>query len=579
MFRGGPEHAGVYRWASVRGFSGVRWASPLGGAVRSSPTVADGVVYVGSTDGVLHAVSLADGSELWAYDAGSPIESTPAVAGPLVFVGDRAGTLHAVHARDGVGAWRLETGPDMPLPWGNEGWDYYTSSPVVARGIVVIGSGDGSVYAADAATGEPRWSYATEGRIRSSPAIADGVVYVGSMDGRLHAIDLATGALRWRFETEGSTLDSRDWGFDRRSIQSSPAVVGGTVYFGSRDGHVYAVDARTGSERWRFDQKVSWCITSPAVRDGVVYAGTSDGHFVQALDAASGEELWRTPTGGRVFASPAVAGETVVVGDQAGTLFALDAATGSIRWRYEVGDAIQSSAVVAGDLIVVGGDDGYLYALRGTPGQGLRRGVFWDASVSSLYNGAEDLRDDLAGAGYQVLDTDGLLDFMERQVREGGRSVVVFSVDRVPAKVGAEAADTVLFRRYMNAGGRVVWLGYPPFSVVFDTTTGQPTDVDPARSTAVLGVSHDDATVDEYPSWPTKEGRAWGMHAWTIDRLGVSPGDVSLVLARDERGRATTWVRRYGENGAFVRLWARRDPIPDLRLVRRLAEQELPGAR
>ncbi|HKJ01479.1 MAG TPA: PQQ-binding-like beta-propeller repeat protein [Longimicrobiales bacterium] len=579
MFRGGPEHAGVYGGEDAHGFSGVRWASRLGGAVRSSPTVVDGVAYVGSTDGILHALSLADGSELWAYDAGSPISSTPAVAGSLVFVGDRAGTLHAVRAEDGVGAWRLETGPDMPLPWGNEGWDYYTSSPVVAQGIVVIGSGDGSVYAADAATGELRWSYATEGRIRSSPAVANGVVYVGSMDGRLHAIDLATGAAKWRFETEGYALDSSEWGFDRRSIQSSPAVVGGTVYFGSRDGHVYAVDAATGAARWRFDQEVSWCITSPAVRDGVVYAGTSDGHFVQALDAASGEELWRTPTGGRVFASPSVAGETVVVGDQAGTLFALDAATGAVRWRYDAGDAIQSSATVGGDLILVGSDDGYLYALQGTSGKGLRRGVFWDASLFSLYDGSEELRDDLAGAGYDVLDTDGLLGFMKRQVREGGRSVVVFAVDRVPANVGAVAADTVLFRRYMDSGGRVVWLGYPPFSVLVDAKTGRPTDVNPALTTAVLGVSHDGATLDEYPSWPTKDGRAWGMHTWFIDRLGVPPEDVSLVLARDERGRATSWVRRYGEEGAFVRLWGRRDPMPDLRLVRRFAEQELPGGR
>jgi outer membrane protein assembly factor BamB len=579
MFRGGPEHAGVYGGESADGFSGVQWASPLGGAVRSSPTVADGVVYVGSTDGVLHALSLADGSELWAYDAGSPIASTPAVAGSLVFVGDRAGSLHAVHAEDGAGAWRLETGPDMPLPWGNEGWDYYTSSPVVAQGTVVIGSGDGGVYAADAATGELRWSYATDGRVRSSPAVADGVVYVGSMDGRLYAIDLATGSARWRFETEGYALNSSEWGFDRRSIQSSPAVVDGTVYFGSRDGHVYAVDAASGEERWRFDQEVSWCNTSPAVFDGVVYAGTSDGHFVQALDAATGEELWRTATAGRVFASPAVAGETVVVGDQAGTLFALDATTGVVRWRYKTGEAIQSSATVTGNLIVVGSDDGYLYALRGTSGEGLRRGVFWDASLFSLYTGAEELRDDLAGAGYDVLDAGGLLDFMERQVREGGRSVVVFAVDRVPAKVGAEAADTVLFRRYMNLGGRVVWLGYPPFSVLFDAKTGQPTGVDLALTTAVLGVSHDAATLDEYPSWPTKDGRAWGMHGWTIDRLGVVPEEVSLVLARDERGRATSWVRRYGEDGAFVRLWGRRDPIPDLRLVRRLAEQELSRAR
>ncbi len=59
------------------------------------------------------------------------------------------------------------------------------------------------------------------------------------------------------------------------------------MFVGARDGWIYALDAATGSERWRFDHKISWVNTSPAVIDGVVYAGSSDGQFVQALDAAS----------------------------------------------------------------------------------------------------------------------------------------------------------------------------------------------------------------------------------------------------------------------------------------------------
>jgi outer membrane protein assembly factor BamB len=64
--------------------------------------------------------------------------------------------------------------------------------------------------------------------VRSSPAVAGGTVYVGSFDDHLYAIDAETGQEQWRFETD-------EW------VRSSPAVAGGTVYVGSFDGHLYAL--------------------------------------------------------------------------------------------------------------------------------------------------------------------------------------------------------------------------------------------------------------------------------------------------------------------------------------------------
>jgi outer membrane protein assembly factor BamB len=128
------------------------------------------------------------------------------------------------------------------------------------------------------------------------------------MDGTLYALDLAGGRLVWRFDTEGHTLESGRFGFDRRSIQSSPAVAGGRVFVGSRDGHLYAVDAATGKLAWRADHEMSWVNSSPAVARGLVVASSSDNHFVQAVDAATGRERWRFATDRLVWSSPAVAG-------------------------------------------------------------------------------------------------------------------------------------------------------------------------------------------------------------------------------------------------------------------------------
>jgi len=576
MFRGGPEHSGVYP-GGVDGFAGVKWRFQAGGAVRSSPTVANDVVFIGSTDGRLYALDAVGGAELWRFDGGSSVNSTAAVAGGLVFYVDRAGVLRALDRTDGSLRWELRTGEQKPLPWGNEGWDYYTSSPAVVDGIVLFGSRDGSLYAVDAESGSELWRYATEGQIWSSPAAADGTVFVGGADGSLHAVDLATGESRWRYDTEGRSLASAEFGFDRRTIQSSPAVGDGRVFFGSRDGFVYAVDAQTGALAWSFDQEVSWCITSPAVDGGVVYAGSSDGLFAQALDAESGEELWRTATEFRVFASPAVSGETVLVADHAGVLFALDRRTGEEQWRFRAGQAMQSSPVVADGVVYVGSDDGFVYAIAGTAGQSSYRAVFWDAQVPAIYPGHEALRDHLAGSGNQVLDADALADFMAAREADGEPSVVVFAIDNVPATVAATATDTTLFRRYLDRGGRVVWVGYPPFAIVRNAETGAFLSVDMGRPGAVLGVDHSAATADEYGAFVTEAGQAWGLSGSWLDGFGVDPADVSTVLALEERGRATAWVKRYSDapGGGFVRLWGRYNALVDPAVVQGVAEYGL----
>ncbi|HEV2108846.1 MAG TPA: PQQ-binding-like beta-propeller repeat protein, partial [Thermomicrobiales bacterium] len=83
------------------------------------------------------------------------------------------------------------------------------------------------------------WRFQTGDAVRSSPVMADGVIYVGSNDGSLYALDAETGEERWRFTTDGP-------------ISGSAAVAEGAVYLASGDGYAYAVDAETGEERWRF---------------------------------------------------------------------------------------------------------------------------------------------------------------------------------------------------------------------------------------------------------------------------------------------------------------------------------------
>jgi len=124
------------------------------------------------------------------------------------------------------------------------------------------------------------WRFKTAGRIRATPAIADGVVYVGSMDGHLYAVDAQSGTEKWKFKTAGNKY------FPLGEVQSSPAVGDGMVYFGSRDGALYAIDTAKGALRWKADQEnFSWVISGPALYKGMVIVGTSDAQNIKAYDA------------------------------------------------------------------------------------------------------------------------------------------------------------------------------------------------------------------------------------------------------------------------------------------------------
>lgn len=563
VFRGGSTHQGAYPEANLSsGHGKVAWSFATGGPVRSSPLVHEDRLYVGSGDGHLYALDAGTGEEIWRFNSQSPVHSSPALRTDLVFFGDRENRFYALDRESGRLRWRVETGPDKPWEWGHEGWDYFTSSPVLAAGFMVVGSGDGAVYAFEAATGSRAWRIETGARIRSSPAVSGETVFVGSADGFLYAIDLHTGELRWRFGTEGVANDAASESVDRKTIQSSPAVVAGVVYFGSRDGHVYAVDAGSGQEIWRSEGRMPWFITSPAVAAGMVFNGNSDGLFVNALDAATGQEQWRTPTGQRVFSSPAFHNGVLYAGNHAGRLMALDARTGATRWELRLPEGILSSPVPAAGRIYLGCDDGGVYAVQTQAGAPPARAVYWDEERLpwSLRPDHEEVRDHFVSRGYAVVDQDGLARLM---AEADAPSVVVFAMDDVPPTVATNAADTPLTRRYLASGGKMVWLGLPPFYVDRDDS-GSVLGVNREGPEVFLDVGFGAYDMDRYAAVPTSEGLQWGLDEWWMGWSGVMRDRVSTVLATEEKGGASAWVKSFGgPNGSgFVFLWGTYLPPP-----------------
>jgi outer membrane protein assembly factor BamB len=381
-------------------------------------------------------------------------------------------------------------------------------------------------------------------------------VYVGSFDGVVYCFNLVTGAKVWSHETEGTTLNSGNYGFDRRSIQSSPAVAHGVVYIGARDGFVYALDASTGARRWRYDQHVSWINSSPAVAGGLIFDGSSDAQYLQALDTA-GNEVWRSKTDAIVWSSPAVAGEVVYFGDGAGRTHAVDRATGAERWVFRPLGQTYSSPVVAGDLVIVGNSDGNVYALRANAGTPVKRAVFFDSTALGKGHVPASLTTarNFTARGYTMLDTSSVVQFFTDRIADQAPSVVVFALDYLPQALVGDNPDSSLFRRYLQAGGKVVWTGPPPRLFPLVMPPGK-IDLDWLTASRLTSVPQDSSLFDSRGVRATPEGARWGLKPRWRDAWSVAPAGVTQVLGLDEWGLASAYLKSFGgaPGTGFVRV-------------------------
>jgi outer membrane protein assembly factor BamB len=354
MFRGNPSHTGVYEAPGVPKLTGVKWRFHTNGYIISSPAVATGTAYVGSTDGSLYALELASGTQKWKFKTEARVVSSPAVENGVVYFGSYDGNFYAVDAASGQLKWKFATpgerrfaakhlhgslpaGETMPDPF-----DCYTSSPVVSGGKVYFGSGDGNVYALDAATGAVKWKFQTGDVVHASPAISDGTLFIGSWDSYFYALDAATGKEKWKFKT-GEDHEI----YNQVGIQSSAVIADGIVYFGCRDSNLYALDARTGEKKWAYNNKGSWVIVSPAVKDGKVYFATSDSAMFHAADAMSGAEIFSLKLTWPMFASPAIAGDMLYQASHDGKVHAIDLKTQKPSWEFQTEASQKSLAALS----------------------------------------------------------------------------------------------------------------------------------------------------------------------------------------------------------------------------------------
>jgi outer membrane protein assembly factor BamB len=187
--------------------------------------------------------------------------------------------------------------------------------------------------------------------VESTPAVVDGTVYIGGTDMYLYTLFANNGTVKWK-----KLLADKVYG--------GPAVINGIVYVGVGNNRnvpsvFYALNASTGSIIWKKDLP-GGVSSSPAVYNGNVYVGRDDGN-VSAWNAKTGAEVWRFKTSDYVF-SPAVSNGRVFVATNDWNLFALDATTGAKVWDgrnssgWDSSVVLESSPAVAYGKVYIGGE-------------------------------------------------------------------------------------------------------------------------------------------------------------------------------------------------------------------------------
>lgn len=285
-----------------------KWSYPAKGSIFSSPAISKGFVVFGSADGNVYCVNAATGKEKWKYPEGASVLGCPLISNDSIFIGGSDHSFVALDLNSGKLLWRFD-GLEGPV----------VSTPLLYNGKIIFGAWDKNLYALDKRTGALIWKWNNGSPIRNySPAACipvayDNVVYVVAPDRYISAIDASDGKTLWRNNDAtvresigisndgkwiyGKTMQdtivayaaSRDkqsaaWkmhcGFGYEHVPSMLIEKDGNVFFGTRNGVVYAIDPLSQQIVWAHKIDNSMINTVRVIDKTHLVVSTMDGKIV-----------------------------------------------------------------------------------------------------------------------------------------------------------------------------------------------------------------------------------------------------------------------------------------------------------
>jgi outer membrane protein assembly factor BamB len=299
IYRGNPALEGVAPGSLAKEFE-LAWRFPTGDAILSSPVVADGIVYIGSSDQSIYAVDVAKGTKQWSFRTEDAVEAPPLVLEGRVYVGSIDGFFYALDAKSGKLVWKFET--DAKIVGGA---NHARLSDGSLR--ILVGSHDAKLYCFDVG-GRKQWEYETGNFINGAPAVLGDRIVFGGCDAVLHVVSVATGKKVGKQIELGAEC----------YVANSVALEDNKAYFGHYGNEFVCVDLGKDEIPWSYAGNKAF-FSSPALARGRVVFGGRD-RKVHCVRQEDGKPLWTFPTRRKVDGSPVVCGDKVVCGSGDGRL-------------------------------------------------------------------------------------------------------------------------------------------------------------------------------------------------------------------------------------------------------------------
>ena len=259
------------------------WSFASGKRIVGTPAVSQGIVVFGSADRTIYGLNAADGSLRWKVNAAEPVLGAVTIHEGIAYVGASDKTFRAIDIQTGKVVWSYD-----------QVKGYIETKPLIADNKVIFSAWDNTLYALDKATGKEIWKW-TGGltRMHFSPAAvwpvaSNGKVFIADPQRAMTAIDLQNGETIWR------TFRSQV----RETIGLSED--GERVYSKTMNDSIvcYSTLTDTPEQVWASNVGFGYehAPSMPLEKDGVVYGSTKEG-LLFALEAKTGKIIWKHKIG------------------------------------------------------------------------------------------------------------------------------------------------------------------------------------------------------------------------------------------------------------------------------------------
>lgn len=348
---------------------GLMWALPVSSQAQEIPDAlspkwkkqefstalfhpANGLIYLGDHDGMMHAMSL-QRQPIWQFKAGGPISSVPVVGKRWLYFGADDAMLYALDPDTGTKGWTLQADSEISGQVKLSGDRLYFSTAL------------DSLYCVNAETGEYLWHLKHPqpmsitiagnadpalGSIENAKGEIIQVVSQACADGSVALVEATSGRELWR-----SIVGKGEAFFD---VDADPILTSKRMVVAAYRGGVSSLDPKNGQVQWHLDLDG----LSALSRQGQVLVGAGD-RLAVGIDLATGTLLWRFKLNKGVVSKPVLTKKYALINIDGGAMYALDLLTGEPMQVFGSALGMCGRPDLHGDLLLLHSKSGWLYAL------------------------------------------------------------------------------------------------------------------------------------------------------------------------------------------------------------------------